>query len=253
MIRTGKFPSDSLDQDGLSDDPTGILGSTWMGEIPKHATATGEIAPEFPNFDASEEWRLAHNMTKEEMWNLPSAEQVGEANEWLSFILMTVGWFLLITSVGGFWRVKRFGKYSFLVLPLSPILTSSITENGLRASQNTEMVDPTSDLANGPINPNHSTSPRELAFYTQAIGQAVNGAERVGRNVRNQIMERVRRRGPIMTGSSLENDANRGDHVLLFSRPSGDIDQDDGVDYPGLAARQGMTPEEWTRQNLYHG
>lgn len=121
MIRTGKFPTDSMDQDGLTDDPTGILGSTWMGEIPKHQTSTGEIAPEFPNFDASEEWRIAHNLTKEEMWNLPSAEQVGEANEWLSFILMTVGWFLLITSVGGFWRVKRFGKYpspSYLSLRL---------------------------------------------------------------------------------------------------------------------------------------
>jgi hypothetical protein len=115
MIRTGKFPSDGMEPDNADfDDPTGLLGSTWMGQIPKHTTASGEIAPEFPDFDASEEWRISHNMTKEEMWNLPSAEQVGEANEWLSFILMTVGWFLLITSVGGFWRVKRFGMYSLV-------------------------------------------------------------------------------------------------------------------------------------------
>lgn len=117
MIRTGKFPSDGMEPDNADfDDPTGLLGSTWMGQIPKHTTASGEIAPEFPDFDASEEWRISHNMTKEEMWNLPSAEQVGEANEWLSFILMTVGWFLLITSVGGFWRVKRFGMYSLVHL-----------------------------------------------------------------------------------------------------------------------------------------
>ncbi|KAG2056301.1 hypothetical protein BDR06DRAFT_852506, partial [Suillus hirtellus] len=29
------------------------------------------------------------------------------ASEWLSFFLMTAGWFLLLTSVFGFWRVKR--------------------------------------------------------------------------------------------------------------------------------------------------
>jgi len=28
-------------------------------------------------------------------------------NEWLSFFLMTIGWFILLTSVLGFWRVKR--------------------------------------------------------------------------------------------------------------------------------------------------
>jgi hypothetical protein len=248
MIKTGKFPSDGLDPEDSMNDP--ILGSGWMGEIPKHVTSTGEVAPEFPNFDSSEEWRVAHNLTKEEMWNLPSAEQVGEANEWLSFILMTVGWFLLITSIGGFWRVKRFGECNLYRLLTSCSLCS--LENGLRASQNTETVDPTSELANDG-SPGHSTSPRELAFYTQALGQAVNGVERVGRNVRNQFLERVRRRGNVMTGASIETEANRGDHVLLFSRPSGDIDQDDGVDYPGLAARQGMTPDEWSRQNLYHG
>ncbi|KAJ9096412.1 hypothetical protein QFC21_005234 [Naganishia friedmannii] len=232
MIRTGKFPPDGMEPDNADfDDPTGLLGTTWMGQIPKHTTASGEIAPEFPNFDASEDWRISHNMTKEEMWNLPSAEQVGEANEWLSFILMTVGWFLLITSVGGFWRVKRF-------------------ENGLRASQNTEADDPTSALAN---NADNSTSPRQLSFYTQAFGQALNGVERIGRNVRNDLLARARRRGPLATGSTSETDAHRGDHVLLFARPSGDIDQDDGVDYPGLAERQGLTPEEWSRQNLYHG
>lgn len=31
-------------------------------------------------------------------------------NDWLSFILMTIGWFLLITSFLGFWRVKRWQR-----------------------------------------------------------------------------------------------------------------------------------------------
>ncbi|KAG1752660.1 uncharacterized protein EDB91DRAFT_1103720 [Suillus paluster] len=32
------------------------------------------------------------------------------ANEWLSFFLMTAGWFLLLTSAFGFWRVKRWER-----------------------------------------------------------------------------------------------------------------------------------------------
>lgn len=31
-------------------------------------------------------------------------------NDWLSFILMTIGWFFLITSFLGFWRVKRWQR-----------------------------------------------------------------------------------------------------------------------------------------------
>lgn len=32
------------------------------------------------------------------------------ATEWLSFFLMTAGWFLLLTSAFGFWRVKRWER-----------------------------------------------------------------------------------------------------------------------------------------------
>ncbi|KAG8969411.1 hypothetical protein FRC03_003102 [Tulasnella sp. 419] len=32
------------------------------------------------------------------------------ANEWFSFILMTAGWFLLLTSLLGYWRVKRWER-----------------------------------------------------------------------------------------------------------------------------------------------
>lgn len=32
------------------------------------------------------------------------------ANEWLSFFFMTAGWFLLLTSAFGFWRVKRWER-----------------------------------------------------------------------------------------------------------------------------------------------
>jgi hypothetical protein len=35
------------------------------------------------------------------------AQSVSAANDWLSFFLMTVGWFVLLTSLMGYWRVKR--------------------------------------------------------------------------------------------------------------------------------------------------
>ncbi|KAH9936934.1 hypothetical protein B0H21DRAFT_698826 [Amylocystis lapponica] len=36
---------------------------------------------------------------------------IGDAtSEWLSFLLMTVGWFILLTSLLGFWRVKRWER-----------------------------------------------------------------------------------------------------------------------------------------------
>jgi hypothetical protein len=31
-------------------------------------------------------------------------------SEWLSFFMMTIGWFILLTSVLGFWRVKRWER-----------------------------------------------------------------------------------------------------------------------------------------------
>jgi len=49
---------------------------------------------------------MTPDMTEEQAGNL-----VAEAtSEWLSFFLMTVGWFILLTSVLGFWRVKRWER-----------------------------------------------------------------------------------------------------------------------------------------------
>jgi len=40
----------------------------------------------------------------------PSSSNSFSPNDWLSFMLMTVGWFLLITSFLSFWRVKRWER-----------------------------------------------------------------------------------------------------------------------------------------------
>lgn len=40
----------------------------------------------------------------------PSSSAAFAPNDWLSFMLMTLGWFLLITSLLGYWRVKRWER-----------------------------------------------------------------------------------------------------------------------------------------------
>ncbi|EJU06221.1 hypothetical protein DACRYDRAFT_42457, partial [Dacryopinax primogenitus] len=39
--------------------------------------------------------------------NTAFPHQLSVANEWLSFFLMTIGWFVLLTSILSYWRVKR--------------------------------------------------------------------------------------------------------------------------------------------------
>ncbi|KAI6152156.1 hypothetical protein BKA82DRAFT_4107874 [Pisolithus tinctorius] len=64
-----------------------------------------------------------YNASSIEQPNAPSGSQTDDfswkgdvaltspmATEWLSFFLMTAGWFLLLTSTLGFWRVKRWEK-----------------------------------------------------------------------------------------------------------------------------------------------
>ncbi|EIN03694.1 hypothetical protein PUNSTDRAFT_128632 [Punctularia strigosozonata HHB-11173 SS5] len=45
--------------------------------------------------------------------------------EWLSFLLMTVGWFLLLTSLVGFWRVKRWELS--LASTRQPVVSTQVT------------------------------------------------------------------------------------------------------------------------------
>ena len=40
----------------------------------------------------------------------PAWQSASGATEWMSFLLMTVGWFVLLTAVLGFWRVKRWER-----------------------------------------------------------------------------------------------------------------------------------------------
>jgi hypothetical protein len=53
--------------------------------------------------------------------------------EWLSFFLMTVGWFVLLTSILGFWRVKRWERG--IVASQQTVTSTERNESGSGLSQ----------------------------------------------------------------------------------------------------------------------
>lgn len=137
---TGDIDPDGTDGTGFVDGWSALFGtsdgaggglydasSTIVSSAVATATATASTVaesaaaaiPTFGSWAEALQWKHDHPDVVMPSFEaeLPSAEEVSEANEWLSFVLMCIGWFILITSLGGYWRVKRYGT-SF-VIPLS--------------------------------------------------------------------------------------------------------------------------------------
>ncbi|KAI9637781.1 putative metal ion transport-related protein [Dioszegia hungarica] len=124
LISTGHFPASSPGSEPT--DPTAQTpeevaaeqaiealwgpGSPWPAQIKDPLLPPGSPPVILHNIHEAEIYALGHNETLSEMLQLPSAQDVGRANEWFSFLLMSVGWFLILTSLGGWWRVKRFER-----------------------------------------------------------------------------------------------------------------------------------------------
>jgi len=79
--------------------------------------------PTRPHFDtaaeAEEYYRHLNDTLGIDVLSMQNQDQAGQtspfmlgdiASEWLSFFLMTIGWFLLLTSLLSFWRVKRWER-----------------------------------------------------------------------------------------------------------------------------------------------
>ncbi|KZT42884.1 hypothetical protein SISSUDRAFT_998101, partial [Sistotremastrum suecicum HHB10207 ss-3] len=72
----------------------------WDGDVPSSVTE-------------ADAWLIQHsgNATSPDTASQYNSYVLGTtASSWLSFLLMTIGWFLLLTSVLGFWRVKRWER-----------------------------------------------------------------------------------------------------------------------------------------------
>ena len=117
----------------------------------------------------------SHNMTLADLLNIPSAAEVGRANEYFSFMLMTIGWFLVLTSVGGWIRVKRF-------------------ERKLRAAQRESEA--AQAEANGtetePNTVSTGAGPTSWGYYTAAFRQHVRGMNEIRRGFFGMRGRRVR-------------------------------------------------------------
>ncbi|KAJ2930229.1 hypothetical protein H1R20_g6896, partial [Candolleomyces eurysporus] len=76
---------------------------------------TSEPHPDFHSAAEAEAWISAHSNVTGTSMPTPD-DQAANAlladatAEWLSFFLMTIGWFILLTSVLGFYRVKRWER-----------------------------------------------------------------------------------------------------------------------------------------------
>ncbi|KAJ7276525.1 hypothetical protein B0H12DRAFT_1041615 [Mycena haematopus] len=89
-----------------SEEESGTAWSAWANPPPAFASAAEAAA----YYNGSSADALAAggptSLTQEQ-----ANEIVADAtSEWLSFFLMTIGWFILLTSVLGFWRVKRWER-----------------------------------------------------------------------------------------------------------------------------------------------
>lgn len=115
LIRTGHFSEDDDDPFSANyPNPTANVTHGWWDNAPWPQTFHPSPNPDDPpvtlhNPQEAAAWAAAHNETLAQLFGMPSAAEVGRANEWFSFMLMTIGWFLILTGVGGYWRVKRFG------------------------------------------------------------------------------------------------------------------------------------------------
>ncbi|BEI81630.1 hypothetical protein CcaverHIS002_0207900 [Cutaneotrichosporon cavernicola] len=95
----------------------------------------------------------------------PPARDVGRSYVWFSFLLMVCGWFLVLASVGGWWRVKRFERKLYQAQR-----ESEAAQAAARGEVNLEEEEDESPAQPGP---------HQLSYYTSAFTQAVNGAREI--------------------------------------------------------------------------
>ncbi|WRT67498.1 uncharacterized protein IL334_004470 [Kwoniella shivajii] len=253
LINTGKFPSDPSDPDPpvAADDETSAEnaveaiwgpGGPWPYPVHEPNDPYGPVTILHSTQDA-EVWAHNHNMTLAGFMGLPNAEDVGRANEYFSFLMMSIGWFIVLTSLGGWWRVKRF-------------------ERGLRAAQRESEQAQAAALSNreNPTNgeggtteetfepittspTRHEPSPTELTYYTSAFSQAFAGARDIQRGFFGMHGRPIRGNGHTPLN---QDDTDSGDHELLDAQGFGlggpmASDHSATGDYPGANQRERRT------------
>ncbi|KAF8639718.1 hypothetical protein AX17_000980 [Amanita inopinata Kibby_2008] len=91
----------------VNDGEQATWGSWKLRPTPSSSTEGNSYYPKYNVSEASSAGAPpASNLSEEQMGSI-----VADATtEWLSFFLMTIGWFILLTSILSFWRVKRWER-----------------------------------------------------------------------------------------------------------------------------------------------
>lgn len=107
---------------------------SWGWQSPDSQPNTA-LAP-VPTFGTAAEANEYYKQLNQTMWpssvpippNTEPVSVLGDATtEWLSFFLMTVGWFVLLTSLLSFWRVKRWERGILSSTPSSSLPAPNTT------------------------------------------------------------------------------------------------------------------------------
>ena len=185
LISSGEFPSDPSDptpNSGANEDETAANnalkafwgpGSPWPATVNDPDQPVGSPPVVLHNSHEAELFAAAHNTTLSAMLGLPNAIDVGRANEYFSFLLMSIGWFLVLTSIGGWWRVKRFER---------GLRSAQRNSEAAQAAANRGDTDPPplniETTSNATVN---DPGPMAIGYYTSAFGQAWRGARDIQR------------------------------------------------------------------------
>lgn len=200
LIETGRFPHDPSDPEppaGANEDEIAAQNtidafygpqSLWPVQIkdPDHPDGPPRV---LNNVHDAELFAIEHNTTLIDMMHLPSAADVGKANEWFSFLLMSIGWFLVLTSLGGLFRIKRFERGLRNAQRESE--AAQAAANGGSATAEVADGDVAAIIAEAEATSDPSTTttsrnpnepgPRQLAYYTSAFNQVYEGARGIQR------------------------------------------------------------------------
>jgi len=195
LLTSGHFPTDpsnpshlpNANEDEIAAENTisAFWGqnSPWPASLPDPDNVNGPPII-LHSIHEAELFALAHNTTLQSMLDLPSAMDVGRANQWFSFLLMSVGWFLVLTSVGGWWRVKRFEA------GLKRAQRES-EEAQAAANRGEEVADGGEPVSTGATSPTQP-GPNSLAYYTTAFTDALRGVRGIQRGFFGMNGRRVR-------------------------------------------------------------
>ncbi|WVW82686.1 hypothetical protein I302_104697 [Kwoniella bestiolae CBS 10118] len=261
LINTGRFPSDPsdpdppagtpvIDEDAMAENAIEAIwgpGGPWPYPVHEPNDPNGPITI-LHNTQEAENWAHQHNMTLAGFMGLPNAEDVGRANEYFSFLMMSIGWFIVLTSLGGWWRVKRFERGLKAAQRESEAAQEAANNNrnnpdGVTADgegeDNLEVVSTARTRDTEP-------SPNEIRYYTQPISQAWQGVRVLQRGFLGMNGRPLGRRNGHAPLS--QDDGGEGDeHELLDAQGFGlgpmasDTPQGQGVagEYPGRDRRGG--------------